>query len=170
MLNYQCYKICNFTKSKLIQYFGSTVNLYMVMVQLPSHIRLLQPHGLQPTRPFCPWDSPGKNTGMGCHFLLQGIFQTQESNPGLLHCRQILSQLSYKGSPIELLSLEKPELIARSRVAKISGEIGGHLHIFTDLEGFYRTLVKLPLNQQCTNGGGVLLSGKGVGCGKVMAK
>ena len=42
-------------------------------------------------------DSPGKNTGVGCHFLLQGIFPTQESNPGLLHCRQILYQLSYKG-------------------------------------------------------------------------
>ena len=38
----------------------------------------------------CPWDSPGKNTGMGSHFLLQGIFPTQGSNPGLLHCRQIL--------------------------------------------------------------------------------
>ena len=36
---------------------------------------------------------------MGCHFFLQGVFPTQESNPGLLHCRQILSQLSYKGSP-----------------------------------------------------------------------
>ena len=35
----------------------------------------------------------------GCHFLLQGIFPTQESNPGLLHCKQILYQLSYKGSP-----------------------------------------------------------------------
>ena len=34
---------------------------------------------------------------MGCHFLLQGIFPTQESNPGLLHCRQPLYQLSYKG-------------------------------------------------------------------------
>ena len=34
------------------------------------------------------WDSPGKNTGVGCHFLLQGIFPTQGSNPGLLHCRQ----------------------------------------------------------------------------------
>ena len=38
----------------------------------------------------CPWDSPGKNTGVGCHFLLQSIFPTQGSNPGLLHCRQIL--------------------------------------------------------------------------------
>ena len=35
---------------------------------------------------------------MGCHFLLQGIFPTQEGNPGLLHCRQILYQLSYKGN------------------------------------------------------------------------
>ena len=34
-----------------------------------------------------------------CHFLLQGIFLTQESNPGLLHCRQMIYQLSYEGSP-----------------------------------------------------------------------
>ena len=46
----------------------------------------LATHGLQPSRFLCPWDSPGKNTGVGFHFLLQGIFPTQESNPGLLHC------------------------------------------------------------------------------------
>ena len=40
---------------------------------------------------------PGKDTGVGRHFLLQGIFPTQGSNPGLLHCRQILYRLSYKG-------------------------------------------------------------------------
>ena len=51
------------------------------------------------SRLLCPWDSPGKDTGVGCHALLQGIFPTQGSNPGLLHCRQILFQLSYKGSP-----------------------------------------------------------------------
>ena len=45
-------------------------------------------------------DSPGKNTGVGCHALLRGIFLTQESNEGLLHCRRILYQLSYQGSPI----------------------------------------------------------------------
>ena len=45
---------------------------------------------------------PGKNTGVGCHFLLQGIFRTQGSNPGLLHCRQILYCLSYQGSPISI--------------------------------------------------------------------
>ena len=44
-------------------------------------------------------DSPGKNTGVGCHALLQGIFQTQGSNPGLPQCRQILYLLRHKGSP-----------------------------------------------------------------------
>ena len=55
----------------------------------------LRPHELQPTRLLCPWNSPGKNTGVGCHFLLQAIFPTQESNRGLLHCRQTLYCLSY---------------------------------------------------------------------------
>ena len=45
----------------------------------------LRPHGPQPPRLLCPWDSPGKNTGVGCHFLLWGIFPTQRSNPRLLH-------------------------------------------------------------------------------------
>jgi len=44
-------------------------------------------------------DSPGKSPGVGCHALLQGIFPTQGSNPGLLHCRWILSCLSHQGSP-----------------------------------------------------------------------
>ena len=47
-----------------------------------------------------PWDSPGKNTGGGSHSLLQGIFLTPESNPGLLHCGQILYLLSHQGRPI----------------------------------------------------------------------
>ena len=58
----------------------------------------LQPHGLQPARRLCPLDSPGKNTGVGCHALLQGIFQTQGRNPHLLHCRQILDRLIHQGS------------------------------------------------------------------------
>ena len=40
----------------------------------------VRPYGMQLTRPPCPWDSPGKNTGEGCHSLLQGIFPTQGSN------------------------------------------------------------------------------------------
>ena len=46
---------------------------------------------LQPHRLYIPWNSPGQNTGVGGLSLLQGIFPTQESNPGLLHCRWILS-------------------------------------------------------------------------------
>ena len=44
-------------------------------------------------------DSPGKNTGMGCYALLQGIFPTQGLNPGLPCCRQIVYHLSHQGSP-----------------------------------------------------------------------
>ena len=58
----------------------------------------LQPHGLWPTRLLCSRDYPGKNTGVGFHFLLQGIFLTQGSNPGLPHCRQMLYCLSHQGS------------------------------------------------------------------------
>ena len=56
----------------------------------------LQPHGLWPARLLCPWDSPGKNTGVGCHVFFQGIFPTQGLNPDLLHCRQILYHLSHQ--------------------------------------------------------------------------
>ena len=69
----------------------------------------LQPHGL-----YSPWNSPGQNTGVGCHALLQGIFPTQGSNPGLPHYRQILYLLSHKGSPIciytILISIKKKKL------------------------------------------------------------
>ena len=54
----------------------------------------LKPHGLHSS-----WDSPGQNTGVGSLVLLQGIFPTQGSNPGLPHCRQILYQLSHQGGP-----------------------------------------------------------------------
>ena len=47
----------------------------------------LWPHGLQTTRLLCPWSSPGRNTGVGCHFLLHGIFPSQGSNTAILHCR-----------------------------------------------------------------------------------
>ena len=49
------------------------------------------------TRLLCPWDLLGKSTGVGCHFLLQGIFLTQGSNPGLPHCRQTLYHQSHQG-------------------------------------------------------------------------
>ena len=76
--------------------------LYMLLCAVASRSVIsdsLQPCGLQPTRLLCPWDSPGKNTGVGCHALLQGIFPTQGSNPGLPYCRRVLYQLSHQGSP-----------------------------------------------------------------------
>ena len=69
----------------------------MLVIQSLCHVQLLRHHGLLSARLLCPWDSPG--TGVGCHFILQGIFLTQELNPGPLHCRQILYRLSYEGSP-----------------------------------------------------------------------
>ena len=54
----------------------------------------VQPYGL-----YSPWNSPGQNTGVGSFSLLQGIFPTQGSNPGLPHCGRILYQLSNQGSP-----------------------------------------------------------------------
>ena len=57
------------------------------------------PVGLQPLRPLPLCFPLGRNTGAGSHSLLQGVFPTQGSNPGLLHCRRILCQLSLQGSP-----------------------------------------------------------------------
>ena len=54
------------------------------------------PWTVQPYKLLCACDSPGKNTGMGCHFLLQGIFSTQGWNLDLLHCRQTLYCLSHQ--------------------------------------------------------------------------
>ena len=62
-----------------------------------------------------PWDFQGKSTGVGCHFLLQGIFPTQGSNPGLSHCRQTLYRLSHQGSPRLYLSPTNSEGTAQRR-------------------------------------------------------
>ena len=67
----------------------------------------LRPHGLYI---YSPWISPGQNTGVGSLFLLQGIVPTQDSNPGLPHCRWILYQLSHKGNPriLEWVAIPPP--------------------------------------------------------------
>ena len=67
--------------------------------KLLSHVRLFATPW---TMDYCysPWNSPGQNTGVGSLPLLQGIFATQGSNPGLPHCGQILYQLSHKGNTV----------------------------------------------------------------------
>ena len=62
----------------------------------------LWPHGLWPTRLLCPWDFPGKNIGMGSHFLFQGIFLTQGLNLCLLHWQMDYLPLNHQGSPTSL--------------------------------------------------------------------
>ena len=64
----------------------------------------LQPYGLWPARFLCPWDSPGKNTRVGCHALLQGIFPIQGLNPRLLHL------LHWQAGSLPLAPPGKPRL------------------------------------------------------------
>ena len=102
----------------------------------------LRPHGLQPTRLLCPWDFPGKDTGVGCHFLLQGIFPTQGSNPGLLHCRQILYRLSYKSvcpSSKNLQTINAGESVERREHAYI---VDGNLSWYSHWKTVWRFLKK----------------------------
>ena len=66
----------------------------VVVVKVAQSCPTLRPHGL-----YSPWNSPGQNAGVGSLSLLHGIFASQESNPGLPHCRLILYKLSHKGSP-----------------------------------------------------------------------
>ena len=67
----------------------------------------LRPHGPQPARLLCPWNSPGKNTGVGSHSFLQEIFPAQGSKLGLLHCRQIPYHLRHQGPSNKLASVIK---------------------------------------------------------------
>ena len=78
-----------------------------VKVKSLSHVRLFATQWtVACTRLLCPWDFLGKSTGVSCHFLLQGIFLTQGSNPGLLHCRQTLYRLSHQGSQYKLWEIK----------------------------------------------------------------
>ena len=71
-----------------------------VKVKSFSRVRLFAtPWAVPCTRLLRSWDFLGKSTGVGCHFLLQGIFPTQGSNPGLSHCRQTLYHLSHQAEP-----------------------------------------------------------------------
>ena len=62
---------------------------------------LVTPKTIQPAKLLCLWNSPGKNPGVGCHSILQGIFPTQRLNLGLPHCRQILLPSEPPGKPKE---------------------------------------------------------------------
>ena len=104
--------LCKNTGSKIVVSifdisFERILVYFRVCVCVRDSVVSLCPHGLQPARLLCPKDFPGKNSGMGCHSLLQGIFPIQGSYPGLSHCRQILYCLSHQGSPLPTYSFLK---------------------------------------------------------------
>ena len=79
-------------EKQLLQEGGAFMKDEKVKVQVAQ----VMSDSLQPCRLHIPWNSPGQNTGVGSLSLLQGIFPTQGSNPGLLHGKRILYQLSHR--------------------------------------------------------------------------
>ena len=77
------------------------------MLVAPSCLTLCDSMDIGPSGSSCPWDFPGKNTGVACHSLLQGIFPTQGSNPCLLHWQADSLPLSHQGSPQIIIFLWK---------------------------------------------------------------
>ena len=86
-----------FFRTLTIKYFNESES------EVTQWCLTLQPCGLSRARLLHPWYFLGKSTGVDCHFLLQWIFPTQGSNPGLPHCRQILYHLSQEGSSVLIL-------------------------------------------------------------------
>ena len=93
-LGFLYYVILNNIIKYLLKFLQILMKVEVLVVQ--SCPTLCSP--MEPTRLFCPWNSPGKNTGVGCRFLLQKIFLTQGSKPALLHCKQFLYHLSHQGN------------------------------------------------------------------------
>ena len=90
-----CRKLC-WTNTLFLSHWGSSsLEACAVLSCSFSAVPLCDPMDCSPPGTSVQEGSPGKNTGVGCHALLQGIFLTQGSNPGLLHCRQILYYLSH---------------------------------------------------------------------------
>ena len=111
---------------------GYTIYIYCTESWFSFHgestSHLVVSDSLRPYRLHSPWTSPGQNTGVGSHSLLQGIFPTQGLNPGLPHCRRILYQLSHKGIPRILawvaylfssISFHRREILSLRRVVPI---------------------------------------------------
>ena len=89
----QAHQSGQFEDSSILQPYlltleGEHVCVCVCVCELLGCVQLFAPHGLKAARFLCLWDSPGKNTGVGCRFLLQGIFLTQESYCVLLHCKR----------------------------------------------------------------------------------
>ena len=89
------------------------LKMHLCMLSHPVVSNFLQPHGLYPPKLLCPWDSPGKNTTLGCQALLQGILLTQGSNPCVLHWQVGSLPLAPPGKPSGILPLWYPHSIEK---------------------------------------------------------
>ena len=114
------YKHCSW-QCKMVQPIWKTIPCESCSVVSNSS----WPHGLQPARVLCPWNSPGQNTGVGSQSLLQGIFPTQGSNPGILHCRWILFTIKATGKPKKI---EEGRLSPLQRIFPTQGSNPGLPH------------------------------------------
>ena len=105
------------------------IKVWVKVLVTQSRLTLLLSHGLKPARFLGQWNSPGKNTGVGSHSLLQGMFLTQGSNPGLPHCRQILYPLSHQGSPHRWDMAKKWKKIIENRIQRKTNAVWSHLYV-----------------------------------------
>ena len=130
----------------------------------------LWPCGLKTTRLLCPWDYPGKNIGVSCHFLIQGIFPTQGSNPCLLcllHWQADSLPLSHLGSPVILPAFFSFSLNFAIRSSWYEPQSSPSL-VFTDC----RELLRLPVQRTWSTWfhywprGDVDMQSHLLGCGK----
>ena len=108
----------------------------------------LRPHRLQLTRLLCPLNFPSKNTGVGSHSLLQGIFLTQGSNPGLLHCRQIIYLPSHEGSPSICWRLPRFSLWSKTLLLILDSFIHSSIHPSIEYLHLYVSKITWPPNIQ----------------------
>ena len=126
--------LCGFTAYPLL----SSIPLTFCCFVNKSRLTLLWPCRLQPARLLCPWDFLGKKTGLGCHFLLQGIFPSQGSNLHLLLDRSILYHwVTWEALPTPVF-LYKP--VAGTSTHSLSSH----------LPPWWGRLLKSQLNLNCT--------------------
>ena len=110
------YKLLGYKSCKMVE-----VKVKSLIHESESESHSVVSHSLRPHGLYNSWNSPGQNTGVGNCSLLQGIFPTQGSNPGLLHCRQMLHCLSHQGSPKDdILRLNPTCSFMRSQYCEVT--------------------------------------------------
>ena len=103
------------SQNPLAEVQGGPCGSHLLCALSLNHVQPFATPRLEPARFLSPWDFPGKNPGTGCHFLLQGLFLTQGSNPHLMH---------WQAGSLPLSHLENPGLILQVRKKMV--EPGGH--------------------------------------------